>query len=160
MGPIAIAVESPPQDDVRMMRTALNRLLLSQSPTEACYHLTAEEMAQPDTTLFVARQNGSAVGIGALRRHADGIGEVKRMYTLPTQQGLGIVGRILAEIEALARKEGYTRLVLETGLKYTHGAAWRVYERAGFSACGPVLDYPVSGYCAFFTKNLTDHALA
>ena len=26
---------------------------------------------------------GYAVGMGALKRHADGIGEVKRMYTLP-----------------------------------------------------------------------------
>ena len=38
-------------------------------------------------------------------------------------------------IEELARDEGFTRLVLETG--HRHDAAWRVYERGGFAAAGP-----------------------
>ena len=83
---------------------------------------------------------------------ATGVGEVKRMYTVPSHQGQGIGGRILELIEALAREEGFTRLVLETG--HRHDAAWRVYERGGFARCGPVLDYPPSEYSVFYEKPL------
>ena len=74
------------------------------------------------------------------------------MYTVPSHQGQGIGGRILALIEALALDEGLTRLVLETG--HRHDAAWRVYERGGFTRCGPVLDYPLSEYSVFYEKSI------
>jgi putative acetyltransferase len=149
-----IAIESPLQDEIRSLLAALNRTLLALSPPEACFHMTAEEMAESHTTVFVAREEGSAIAIGALRRHENGVAEVKRMYTLPAHQGRGIGGRILEAIEALARKEGYRLLVLETGLEHTHTGAWRVYQRGGFARCGRILDYPDSAYCAFFEKTL------
>ena len=128
---LSVAVEPPLSDDVRRLIAALDDHLLTLTPPEHCFHMTVEEMARPDTTVFVARENGEAVACGALRRHADGFAEVKRMYTVPAHQGKGIGGRILAQIEAMARKEGFRRLVLETGDR--HPAAWRVYERAGFT---------------------------
>ena len=149
---VAIAEESPLQDDVRELIAELNAELLALTPPEFCFHMSAEEMAAPDTTVFVAREHGRAVACGALRRHADGLGEVKRMYTRPALQGRGIGGRILAAIEALACQEGLRRLVLETGDR--HPAAWRVYERGGFTRCGPVLDYPDSTWSVFYEKRL------
>jgi putative acetyltransferase len=150
--PITVAVESPLQDEVRELVAALNANLLSLTPPEFCFHMSVEQMADADTTVFVAREDGCAVAIGALRRHADGVGEVKRMYTLPEMQGRGIGGKIVGEIEALARREGFSTLVLETGDR--HPAAWRVYERAGFTRCGPVLDYPDSQWSVFYQKHL------
>lgn len=149
---LTIAVESPLQDDVRALIEALNENLLALTPPEHCFHMTVEEMAAPDTTVFVARQDGEAIACGALRRHEDRVGEVKRMYTVPEQQGQGIGGKILDEIIALARKEGLTRMVLETGDR--HPAAWRVYERTGFRRCGPVLDYPDSEWSVFYEMEL------
>jgi putative acetyltransferase len=149
---MTISVESPLQDDVRELIAALNEHLLSITPPEFCSHMTVEQMADADTTVFIARDDGRAVACGALRRHAAGVGEVKRMYTVPSLQGQGIGGRILAMVEALARAEGFTRLVLETG--HRHEAAWRVYERGGFARCEPVLDYPDSEYSVFFEKRL------
>jgi putative acetyltransferase len=147
---ITVSIETPLQDEVRHLIGELNKTLLALTPPEYCSHMTAEQMAQPDTTVLLARDAGKAVACGALRRHGDGIGEVKRMYTLPSHQGLGIGGRILDEIEALARRDGLARLVLETG--HRHNAAWRVYERAGFVRCGRVLDYPESPYSVFYAK--------
>jgi putative acetyltransferase len=147
---LTLSAESPLQDDVRALIAELNVVLLALTPPEFCFHMTAEEMARPDTTVFVARDDGAAVACGALRRHDGGIGEVKRMYTRPSHQGRGIGGLILAEIEALARREGLARLVLETG--HRHAAAWRVYERGGFTRCGAVLDYPDSEYSVFYEK--------
>ncbi len=150
---VGIAVETPLSDDVRRLVAALNEAALKLTPREFSHHLTVEQMAGPDVTLFVARADGEAVAMGALRRHPGNIGEVKRMYTMPNHQGRGIGGRILGEIEALARREGLTSLVLETGNNFD--AALHVYRRDGFRECGPVLDYPPTPFTAFFEKPLS-----
>ncbi|ESR23608.1 Histone acetyltransferase HPA2 [Lutibaculum baratangense AMV1] len=92
------------------------------------------------------------MGCGALRRHGGVVGEVKRMYTRPAHRGRNVGGLALDAIEARARQDGLDRLVLETGDR--HPAAWRVYERAGFTRCGAVLDYPDSPYSVFYEKAL------
>jgi putative acetyltransferase len=149
---ISITAESPLQDEVRTLIAALNVTLLELTPPEHCHHLTVEQMAGDDTTVFVARVDGEAVACGALKRHTGGIGEVKRMYTRPSHRGRRIGADIVARIESLARREGLKQLVLETGDR--HPAAWSVYERAGFKRCGPVLDYPDVKYSVFYEKRL------
>jgi putative acetyltransferase len=152
MSPVTIAVESPLQDDVRSLIAELNATLLELTPPEFVFHMTAEQMAEPDTTVFIAREDGRAVACGALKRRAAGIGEVKCMYTRPSHRGRRIGAMIVDRVVALAREEGFERLVLETGDR--HPAAWTVYERAGFMRCGPVLDYPDSKWSVFYEKNL------
>ncbi|MEK7752887.1 MAG: GNAT family N-acetyltransferase [Acidobacteriota bacterium] len=149
---IAIDIETPLQDEVRALVAELNAVLLELTPPEHCHHLTVEQMADDSTTVFIAREDGAAVACGALKRHADGIGEVKRMYTQPSHRGRKIGEAIVARIEALARSEGLKRLVLETGDR--HHAAWKVYERSGFTRCGAVLDYPDVTWSVFYEKNL------
>jgi len=149
---VMIAVESPLQDEVRALVAELNAVLLELTPPEHCHHLTVEQMADEDTTVFIAREGGVAVACGALKRHAGGIGEVKRMYTRPSHRGRKIGEQIVARIEAMARDEGLERLVLETGDR--HHAAWKVYERSGFGRCGPVLDYPDVKWSVFYEKSL------
>ncbi len=150
---ITIAPETPLSDDVRALVTALNEFTYGLTPAEYRHHMTVEQMAQPDTTLFVARdESGAALGMGALRRHAGGVGEVKRMFVRPEARGKRIGEAILAHVEALAREEGFTRLVLETGSNFD--AARRVYERGAFKTCNAVLDYPPSAWTAFYSKDL------
>jgi putative acetyltransferase len=157
---VSIAIESPLQDDVRALVAALNEWALAQTPREFCHHMTVDQMAQSDTSVFIARENGVAIGMGALKRHADGIGEVKRMFTGPEARGRGIGRAIVAEIEKLARREGYARLVLETGAVESFTSAWRVYEASGFGRCGAVLDYPANtGHNIFYEKLLAQDAL-
>jgi len=155
---VTIAIENPLTDEFRALIAELNAALHALTPPEHCYHLTVEQMAEPDTTVFIAREDGCAIACGALKRHPNAIGEVKRMYTRPAWQGRGIGGCIIAEIEKLARAEGLSRLVLETGDR--HPAAWRVYERAAFKRCGPLLDYPDSGWSVFYEKRLTTAPVA
>ena len=80
---MSIDIETPLQDDVRVLVAELNATLLELTPPEFCFHLTVEQMADDATTVFIARDDGRAVACGALKRHAGGIGEVKRMYTRP-----------------------------------------------------------------------------
>ncbi len=148
-----IAIESPLSDDVRALVDALNAFTFELTPKGYCHHMTVEQMAQPDTTVFIARDKaGAALGMGALRRHGDGVAEVKRMFVKPEVRGRRVGEAILAHIEALARQEGFTRLVLETGSNFD--AARRVYERSAFVTCDRVLDYPPSAWTAFYEKEL------
>jgi putative acetyltransferase len=151
---IDIAIETPLQDDVRAMVSALNDYLIPLTPRQFQFPLTIEQMAEPAVTLFVARDGGHAVGIGALKDHGDALGEVKRMFTLPEVRGQRVGALLLRQIEALARDRGITRLVLETGEGPGFEPAWRVYERGGFEQCGAVLDYPDSGFSRFYDKKL------
>ncbi len=151
---ITVVIESPLSDDVRALVKALNEFTYELTPAEFRHHMTVEQMAQADTTLFVARdERGASLGMGALRRHGDGVGEVKRMFVKPEARGRGVGGAILASIEKLARENGLTRLVLETGANFD--AAKRIYERAGMAPCEPVLDYPTSPWTAFYAKALS-----
>lgn len=156
---VEIAVETPLQDDVRALVAELNDAMDAQSPDtpeEFNFRMTAEEMAGPETTLWVARQDGRAVGCGALLRHGQGFGEVKRMYVRAEAQGCGVGGRMLDAILAQAQAEGLSALALETGAGF--GPARRVYERAGFTPCGPFADYPDSPYSIFYKKKLEQRA--
>ncbi|MEZ5994643.1 MAG: GNAT family N-acetyltransferase [Hyphomonadaceae bacterium] len=156
-----IAAETPLQDEVRALVAALNEWALTQTPREFTHHMTVEQMAQPDTTVFVARDEaGVAAGIGALKRHPGGVGEVKRMFATPQARGSGVGAAIVASIEDAAAREGIKRLVLETGATPGFAAAWRLYERRGFTRCGAVLDYPPdTGHNIFYEKFLIKDAL-
>ncbi|MFI0846240.1 GNAT family N-acetyltransferase [Mesorhizobium sp. IMUNJ 23232] len=152
---VEIAIETPLQDDVRTMVSALNATMIPLTPREFQFQLTVEQMAEPAVTLFVARDEGKPVGMGALKDHGGGLGEVKRMFTLPEVRGKRVGSQLLEKIEALARQKRIARLVLETGEAPGFEPAYRVYERGGFTTCGAVLDYPDSGHSRFYEKKLS-----
>ncbi len=152
---IAIAVESPLQDEIRGLVRELNEYMIPLTPREFQFQLTVEQMAEPSVTLFVARADGGrAVGMGSLKVHDRRLGEVKRMYTLPEMRGRRIGSALLGEIEALATRNRLAVLKLETGEAPGFEEAWRLYERAGFTECGAFLDYPDSGWSRFYEKKL------
>jgi putative acetyltransferase len=153
---IIIAIETPLQDDVRTLVAELNAHMIPLTPRKFQFQLTVEQMAEPSVTVFVARSpDGRAVGMGSLKDHGDGLGEVKRMYTVPAVRGRRVGSKLVRRIEALAVEKGLNRLVLETGEAPGFEPAWRVYERAGFRVCGAVLDYPDSGWSRFYEKALS-----
>ena len=152
---VTLAIETPLQDDVRELVKALNAYLNPLSPKEFQFQMTVEQMADPATTLFVARDEaGRAVGMGALKIETPELAEVKRMYTLPDVRGQRVGSAILAAVEALARDKGIAVLKLETGEGDGFQPAQRLYANSGFTRCGAFLDYPDSGYSAFFEKRL------
>ncbi len=152
---VSIAIETPLQDDVRGLVARLNDHLLPLSPLEFQFKMTVEQMAESDTTLFVARdEGGRAVGMGALKVHSAELGEVKRMFTDPEVRGKRIGSALLEAIVALARDKGLPVLMLETGTGPGMAEAHRLYTRSGFVTRGPFLDYPDSEWSAFFEMPL------
>jgi putative acetyltransferase len=84
-----------------------------------------------DGSVFaVARQNGRAVGCGAIRQLVPGVAEIKRIFVEPETRQLGIGRKILSALETIGGDLGYNALQLETGLRQP--AAIRLYEKAGY----------------------------
>jgi GNAT superfamily N-acetyltransferase len=86
--------------------------------------------AQQHGSYYLVEADGSPVGMGGLRRYADGVAEVKRMYVRPGYRGRRLGATLLARLVEDARSLGYRQVRLETGQFMT--AAHRTYEAAGF----------------------------
>lgn len=157
---VTVAVETPLQDDVRALVAQLNDHLIPLSPLEFQFKMTVEQMAGADTTVFVARDDaGRAVGIGALKVHSDELGEVKRMFTLPSVRGQRVGRMLLERIVGLARDKGLRIVMLETGTGEGMAEAHRLYTRYGFTPRGAFLDYPESEWSAFFELPLAEESV-
>ena len=153
---VSISIETPLQEDVEILVRELNEFTFTLTPAGYCHHLTPQDMATPQTSLFVARETGKAMGCGALHRHGQKVAEVKRMFVRPAARRSGIGRMILDRVVSLAVDENFEEIVLETGNNFDR--AIELYERAGFEKCGPVLDYEDSPFTAFYRKPLHEGA--
>jgi ribosomal protein S18 acetylase RimI-like enzyme len=80
-----------------------------------------------------------------VRRLADGVAEIKRMYVVPDARGAGHGRRLLAALEAAALDLGYARVRLDTAETMT--IALDMYRRAGYRA---IPAYNDNSYAAFW----------
>jgi ribosomal protein S18 acetylase RimI-like enzyme len=110
------------------------------------------EFAPPLGAFLVVESDGATVAGGALRRLADGIGEVKRMWTAPDHRGRGHGRRVLGELEHLGRRYGYRALRLQTGDAQT--AAIALYRSAGYRPIERYGRYRDEPRCLCFEKTL------
>ena len=86
--------------------------------------------AQRHGVYYLVEVGGAPVGMGALRRFAVGVAEVKRMYVRPEHRGRRLGATLLAQLVEDARSLGYEQLRLDTGPFMA--AAHRTYGAAGF----------------------------
>jgi Acetyltransferases len=71
-----------------------------------------------------------AVACGAFKPFSDDTVEIKRMYTDPQKRKLGLASKTLKELEHWAKTLGYSKCVLETGVKQPEAIA--LYEKNGY----------------------------
>ncbi len=86
---------------------------------------------------FVGYIDDQPMAGGGLRAIGDDV-EIKRMYVAPGSRGTGASTALLLHLEEEARRRGFSRIVLETGVRQL--AAIRLYEREGYQ---PI---PLFGY--------------
>ena len=132
-GSLSVAAEALDSSDARRLIAALDAGLAELYPPEQRFgpNLKAEHLEGGRGTFVVARDEGRAVGCGAIRLIDPTTAEAKRMYVEPDQRGKGVGRAVLASLEAAARQLGVRRLVLETGIYQE--AALVFYRRAGFT---------------------------
>ena len=126
-------------------------LMLELSPPGSCHFLPIDALKTPDVTVWQMRLGTALVGSGALQHRSDDHGEIKSMHTLTAYRGKGLAQTMLDHIVLEARERGYTRLSLETGGSPGFQAARRLYERNGFTVCGPFADYVEDPHSVFMT---------
>ncbi|HZA67838.1 MAG TPA: GNAT family N-acetyltransferase [Geminicoccaceae bacterium] len=148
---LMIGVERPDQADVHALLVTVRSWAEDLYPPESRHGLALEAYADPDITLFIAREGGVLLGCGAYRLQGDGSAEVKSMFVLPEARGRGIGRAILAAIEDAVRGR-VTTLRLETGIH--QDAAIRLYESAGFRHRGPFGSYRDDPLSVFMEKPL------
>jgi putative acetyltransferase len=96
--------------------------------------------------------DGSDVACGGLCRYDDETGEIRRMYIAPDRRGTGLSRLVLDALESEARRLGYARVRLETGVNQR--AAIALYASSGYEPIqryGPYVDGELS---VCFEKNL------
>jgi putative acetyltransferase len=151
--PVTISAEPLDGPESRRLLGALDDYLNSlYRPEENFLDLPANDVAEGRGVFLVARQDGVAVGCGAVRRISPTTAEVKRMFVTAAVRGGGVGPRILAELEAWARSAGITRLVLEAGDRQAD--AIRFYERSGFVAIPCFGEYAEAGLSRCYEKVL------
>lgn len=105
---------------------------------------------------LVAFDGAVPAGTVSLKR-TDGLGEVKRVFVAEPYRRLGLAKRLLDELEAAARDEGYDELVLETGERQPEAIA--LYEREGWTPIGPFGPYDnARGIGRYYRKALAEPA--
>lgn len=148
---IFVERNSPKHPQATALLKQSHALMEALFPPEDNFFLDIDELCVDSIRFFTAREGDTILGTGALAIK-DGYGEVKSMFTDEAARGKGVASAILRQIEDEARAQGLTALKLETG-NLLH-AAHRVYERHGFTRCGPFGDYPDAASSIFMEKAL------
>jgi len=78
----------------------------------------------------VALDGDLAVGCGCFKRFDADTAEIKRMFVRPEYRGTGVAKMLLDELETWASEAGYSRAILETGIK--NPEAIRFYTKSGY----------------------------
>lgn len=71
--------------------------------------------------VWIAYDNDLAVGCGCFRAVNNELAEIKRLFVMPGYRGLGIAAQLLDVLETKLLDEGFTNVILETGVKQTEG---------------------------------------
>ncbi|MDY0883775.1 GNAT family N-acetyltransferase [Dongia soli] len=132
----------------------LDAYMTALYPAESNHLLDIDALAAPDIRFFAARFEDDYLGCGAIKIHEGAFTEVKRIFVSPKARGLGVGKYIIAALEAETRKLGLSLMRLETGIYQPEALA--LFERAGFTRCGPFADYPTDDpFSVFMEKRIT-----
>jgi putative acetyltransferase len=112
----------------------LNNLPGMYGPPSGCLLLATRDIQHPQDEW---------VGCCALRRFADAVCEMKRLYIKPETRGAHLGRQLTDHVIAKARTLGYRRMVLDTALDMI--AAQKLYRSLGFRETGPYYFNPMAG---------------
>jgi putative acetyltransferase len=149
---LSIARESPGQDDVIALIRQSDALMQSLYPADSNHLVDIDALARPAVHLFVAREEGRALGCGAFVLGAAGQAEMKRVFVDPAARGKGIARAIMEVLEREAAKRGVTLMQLETGIRQPEAIA--LYRRFGYAERGPFGAYKPDPLSLFMEKRL------
>lgn len=115
---------------------------------DLCFQSFEEELAnlpgkyaKPAGRLFLIEIDGKTAGCIALRRLADEVCEMKRLFVRDEFRGTGAGRQLIEKLIAEAKAIGYKKMRLDT-LPDKMPKAVRLYERYGFQKIAPYYHNP------------------
>jgi putative acetyltransferase len=130
------------------------RGMRANSPPENVHAFPIDSLRAPGVTFWSIWDDSTLCGCAALKELSPQAGEIKSMRTREPHLRKGVGQYALNVLTQVARKRGYTQLLLETGTGEAFAAAHRLYLKNGFSWCGAFGDYEATTFNLFMMKNL------
>jgi GNAT superfamily N-acetyltransferase len=112
----------------------------------------AADLIPPRGLLLLVTEGPETLAGGGLVPLAEGVAEIKRMWTAPTRRGRGYARLVLAALESRAVDLGYRTLRLQTGAR--SAAALALYRSAGYRPAPPFGSYRDEPLAIGFEKQL------
>jgi GrpB-like predicted nucleotidyltransferase (UPF0157 family)/GNAT superfamily N-acetyltransferase len=113
------------------------------------------DLVPPDGVLLLARVGGSPAALGGVRHLDTEFAEVKSMFVCPEFRGAGLARRLLAELEAIARRRGCRAIRLDTSAYLTPAVG--LYRAAGYHEVPPYNSNPKADL--WFERSLEDESI-
>jgi putative acetyltransferase len=126
----------------------------SNTPAGHVNALALASLMQPEITFWTIWDCNSLCGCGALKELSSTAGEIKSMRTRAAHLRKGVGQAVLNEIVETAQRRAYKTLFLETGTGAAFEAAHSLYEKNGFSWCGPFGDYVATDFNVFMSREM------
>ena len=123
------------------------------SPPGSVHALDLEGLRAKAVTFWTVRSS-ELMGCGALKELDSRSGEIKSMRTAKAHLRKGVAAKLLDHILDEAKRRRYERVNLETGSTDAFKPARLLYERFGFTRCGPFADYEDNSFSVFMTIGL------
>ena len=134
--------------------------MYATSPPESVHALDVHALKAPDITFFSGWDNdGRLMGCVALKELSSDHGEIKSMRTAQHARKLGVATQLLQHLLHVSMQRGYQTISLETGSQDYFQPARNLYEKFGFSYCGPFANYQPDPNSKFMTLALAKSAL-
>ena len=151
----AIAADDPRAPDVRALLARHLAFAHATTAPEDVFALDVEALVDPAVAFFSCRgDDGTVLGVGALKRLDDTHAEIKSMHTAHEARGRGVGRAMVEHLLAVARERGFRRVSLETGAGPAFAPARALYASAGFTPCGAFGAYVPSANSAYMTRTL------
>jgi DNA-binding MarR family transcriptional regulator/GNAT superfamily N-acetyltransferase len=153
-GLVAVAVEDPRSAAARLCLDAyaaeLDATFEGGFDTARSRPVDPAALTPPRGLLLVARLHAEPIACGALKLPPGEPAEVKRLWVAPGARRLGVARRVLAELEAQARRAGAEVVRLDTNRALR--AATTLYRSAGYTEVAAFNDEPYAHH--WFEKRL------
>ncbi len=148
---IRIRMVDPRLAEFRAMLAASEAYGAALYAAESNHFLDVETLCQPQMRFFGAYLEDTANGCGGYWAH-EGYVEIKRLWVEPSARGLRLGHELMVHIERAAKKEGFSLVRLETGIKQPEATA--LYEKRGYTYIPPFGDYKPDPLSVFMEKAL------
>lgn len=122
----------------------------------ATHVFDAQRLKESNTLLFEGRDAGGALlGIAGIKRLNRHDAEIKSVRTHPHHLRKGVSRALMEHITGHAVELGLSRLFLETHPTAAYAPARELYERLGYTYCGPFGDYADTGESVFMVRDIS-----